>query len=72
MFGKKIEKNIKVEGMHCVHCADKVKKALESIKGVKKVAVDVASGNVAIVSKSEIDDNTLVAAIENLGYKIVK
>ncbi len=71
MFGKKIEKDIKIEGMHCNHCAQKVEKALLSIKGVKAVSVDVASGNVKIKSKCEIDNNVLLKTIEDLGYKLV-
>lgn len=70
MFGKSFEKEIKVEGMHCMHCAGKVEKALLGIKGIKSVKVNVASGNVKITSKNEIDNEVLLTTIENLGYKM--
>ena len=40
MFGKTNKKIISIEGMHCEHCAKKVKTVLSSIEGVNKVKVN--------------------------------
>lgn len=70
MFSKNFEKEIIVEGMHCGHCAKKVEDTLSKINGIKKVVADFNSGKVKIVSKTEIDSEALVTAVESLGYKI--
>lgn len=41
MFGNKIEKTIKIEGMSCMHCVKKVEQALKSIAEIKSVKVDL-------------------------------
>lgn len=50
MFNKKIKTIIKVEGMSCNHCADKVTKALESLDDVRKVKVNLKNNSVTILS----------------------
>ena len=35
---------LRVEGMNCNHCAANARKALESVEGVEKAEVDLASG----------------------------
>ncbi len=67
---KNYQKQIVVEGMHCMHCAKKVEDSLKKIKGVKKVDVELETGKVVITSKAEIDDASINLAIENLGYKV--
>lgn len=70
MFSKNFEKDIVVEGMHCMHCAKKVEDNLSKIKGVKKVSVELETGKVKIVSKTELDDKTISTVIDNLGYAV--
>ncbi len=70
MFNKNFEKEITIEGMHCMHCAKKVEDTLSKIKGVKKVSVELSSGKVKILSKDEINNELLKAAVETLGYSI--
>lgn len=72
MFGKKIQKEIKVEGMHCMHCAGKVEAAIKALDGVKSVKADPATKSVVIVS-SDVLDNALVAeAVKNAGFTMVE
>ncbi len=71
MFKNNITKNeIFVEGMHCVHCANRVSDSLKKIKGVKNVDVDIESGKVTFSSKSPIDENVIKSAIESAGYQL--
>ena len=70
MLVKNFEKEIVVVGMHCMNCAKRVEEALKKIKGVKKVLVELESGKVKILSKSEIDATLINNTIENLGYSV--
>ena len=51
MFEKNINTVIKIEGMSCEHCAKKVSQNLLTIKGVKKVKVNLKEKE-AIISSS--------------------
>lgn len=66
---KTIELN--VAEMTCEHCEMTVKKALESITGVKKVKVNRNKNNALVVLKKNIDVNIneLIKAVEDSGYK---
>lgn len=66
-----VEKVFKVEGMHCVMCKKHVEEALKSLDGVKKVKVDLESGNVKIKSKEEVNEDNITKAIDELGFKAV-
>ena len=70
MFGKKIEKEIVVEGMHCAHCVKRVEDAIMGLNGVKKVEVDLQSGKVNITSKSELNDADINKAIDDIGFSV--
>ena len=73
MFGKeKIIKEIKVEGMACMHCAKKVENALKELKEVKKVTVSLENKNVKIELKENVEDKVLENVIEDLGYTVIR
>lgn len=69
--GEKITKVIKIEGMSCMHCSKKVEEALKSLKGVKKVEVDLEKKEAIAIMKQEIDAETLKNVIEELGYEVM-
>ncbi len=71
MIFKKFEKSLAVEGMHCQKCVTRITEALKKIDGVKKVTIDLDSKNVSVISKTEIPFDTVKAAIENLGFKVI-
>lgn len=62
-----MESIIKVNGMHCQHCAARVKKASESIENVKGAEVDLENGK-AIIQHDNADINAIVDAINALGF----
>lgn len=71
MFGnKKIKKNIKIEGMSCMHCAKKVENGLKEIKEVKSVNVNLEEKNAEVILKQEIENDILKKKIEDLGYEV--
>lgn len=69
MLNKKIKTIIKVEGMSCNHCADKVTKALESLDDIKKVKVNLKNNIVTILSDKELNPKVVEDTINSLGYK---
>jgi Au+-exporting ATPase len=60
------ETQITVEGMSCGACQAHVAKALQSVAGVEKVAVDLKRGQANVTGNT--DGAALVAAIEKAGY----
>ena len=69
MFNKKIKTIIKVEGMSCNHCADKVTKALESLDDIRKVKVNLKNNSVTILSDKELNIKVVESTINSLEYK---
>ena len=58
---------IKVDGMHCQHCAARVKKASEGIANVTEVVVDL-DGKKASITHDNANLNDIVKAINELGF----
>lgn len=66
------EINLKVNGMVCNGCENRVKNALKNIEGVENVIANHESGMVTVTLKEEIDANIIIKTIENLDYEIIK
>ena len=64
-------KEIKIEGMHCPNCVAAVKRELEALDGVTKVDVSLEEAQ-AIVEAENVADETLQAAIEDIGFDVVE
>lgn len=62
-----MEKILKIDGMSCNHCVATVKKALESVDGVKNAEVSLDEKQAVVVGKA--DSKELVEAVEDAGYK---
>lgn len=58
--------------MVCNGCENWVKNALKNIEGVENVIVNHESGMVTVTLKEEIDVNSVIKTIKNLGYEIIK
>lgn len=72
MFGNKIEKTIKVEGMSCMHCVKKVEQALKAISEIKSVKVDLEERTAKIILKREIESSIIEKAVQEAGFKVVE
>lgn len=71
LFGKeKITKEVYIDGMSCMHCAAKVEKALASVSGVADAKVDLVNKKAVVKLKKDIDNTTLKATVEDLGYNV--
>ena len=71
LFGKeKITKEVYIDGMSCMYCAAKVEKALASVSGVADAKVDLVNKKAVVKLKKDIDNATLKATVEDLGYNV--
>lgn len=66
------ELKIKIEGMACGGCENRVKTALSEISGVESVDANHNTGMVIIKSKEELDVEQIKERILDLGYEIVE
>jgi len=61
---------IPVEGISCISCASRVKRALEAIDGVAEVKVDLEHRNVRVrYVEGRVKTEQLMETINNLGFK---
>ncbi|MBP1948626.1 copper chaperone CopZ [Virgibacillus litoralis] len=61
-----------VKGMTCGHCKSSVKGALEELKGVTSVEVDLGSGKVDVTyDDALVKVEDMHEAIEDQGYDVV-
>ena len=63
-------KIIKIEGMSCSHCSNRVEKALGALDGVSAV-VDLEAKTATVTLTSEVSDDTLRDAVEDAGYDVI-
>ena len=63
---------IKVNGMVCGGCENRVKNALKTIEGIEDVVADHEKGIVTVTSKEEVSINTMKEKIEDIGFEVVK
>lgn len=61
---------IRIDGMHCQNCAERVRRAIEAVDGVS-VRVDLKSGIASVDMDRNVEDHRLKKAVEEAGYKVV-
>ena len=73
MFGLKKKETtthtLTVDGMMCQHCVSHVKKALEDVKGVSAVSVDLDAKTATVDALSSVSVDALIAAVTAAGYE---
>ena len=61
---------VRIEGMHCHRCQEKIKRALQTIPGVHECEVDFPSAQASVIFDSALAwTRDIVDAITDLGYK---
>lgn len=61
---------VKVEGLKCPNCEKHANEAVKEAFSVKKVASSHADNEMVIVSKENLNDEKLIAVIEEAGYQV--
>ncbi len=66
---KKID--LKIGGMGCMSCVNKIKNALTELNGVESAEVDLKSSQASInYDDGKIDTAQFIKAVENAGYTV--
>jgi copper chaperone CopZ len=60
-----------VSGMHCHHCVSSVTEEVARVSGVTDVKVDLDSGQLIVISDTEIPFQSIEAAVDEAGYRVV-
>lgn len=63
---------LKVNGMMCGGCENRVKNAVQNIDGVESVIADHNTGKVIVIKNKNISKNIIIKTLEDIGYEIVK
>lgn len=67
-----MKKQIKIEGMSCMHCVGHVKNALLELEGVKEVVVNLDAKNAVVDIDKDVADVMLKEALEEAGYDVME
>ena len=61
---------IKVEGMVCNGCENRVQNALKTIDGIENVVADHNTGTVTVTANNSVDEKTMKEKIEDIGFEV--
>ena len=67
---KPMTKTLTVEGMMCMHCEARVKKALEAIDGVESAVASHEAGTAVVTLSKDVPDDVLKKAVEDQDYPV--
>ena len=71
LMAEKIVKTLNIEGMMCAHCQAHVQKALEGVEGVAQVEVSLEENKATVTMDAQVEEQALVNAVTEAGYKVV-
>ena len=63
---------IKVKGMDCGGCENRVKNALRQIEGVENVEANFETGNVRVNSDENVTKEEIENTITDIGFEVEK
>lgn len=61
-----------VTGMSCGHCESVVREEVMQLAGVDEVQVSSSTGELSVTARAPIEDNAVLAAVEEAGYEAVR
>ncbi|WP_394189404.1 copper chaperone CopZ [Paenisporosarcina quisquiliarum] len=62
---------LKITGMSCAHCVNKIETALQSLQGVENAKVDLKKGTAKVKYDETIQTlDNLAVAIQEVGYEV--
>lgn len=66
-----LKKTLKIDGMNCIHCEARVKKALESVDGVSEAIVSHESKTAVVTLTKNVSNKVLRKVVEDEDYKVI-
>lgn len=67
-----IETIIKVKGMECTGCENRIKNALETMDGIVSVDASHATGIVNIKTNEQVSKSVISEKIADLGFEVIE
>ena len=67
-----MKKELKIEGMSCMHCVKHATDALQAVPGVSSVNVDLESKTAKLELSAEVSNDALKKAVANAGYSVTE
>lgn len=61
-----------VTGMSCGHCEAAVREEVMQLEGVEEVQVSSSTGELSVTARGLVQDNAVLAAVEEAGYEAVR
>jgi len=61
-----------VTGMTCGHCEMSVREEVGALPGVQDIEVSAATGKLVVTSAAPVDDDAVIAAVDEAGYQAVR
>ena len=65
-------KTMKIEGMMCPHCENRVRKTLEAMDGIESAVVSHVEGTAVLTLTKNVDNDLLKKTIEDQGYPVLE
>ena len=62
---------LKVNGMMCVNCENRVKNVLKNIDEIENVFANHITGEVTIMAKDNLSSVNIKKTLEDIGYEVV-
>ncbi|MDC3426064.1 heavy-metal-associated domain-containing protein [Aquibacillus sp. 3ASR75-11] len=62
---------LKVKGMHCDGCENRVQKVLSEVVGITKVNADHQTGEVEVRVTPAVSKDEITEKITHLGYEVI-
>ncbi|MFN3616310.1 MAG: heavy metal translocating P-type ATPase, partial [Rubrimonas sp.] len=61
---------LEVQGVTCAGCVGRIERALQSVPGVARADVNMATGSAHVTLSAPVSRGTLAAAVESAGYRV--
>lgn len=61
-----------VTGMTCGHCESAIRTEVGQIDGVDRIDVSASTGKLVVTAQGPIDDQDVLAAVDEAGYSAVR
>lgn len=61
-----------VTGMTCGHCETSVREEVSQLAGIDDIQVNAQSGKLVVTASGPIDDQAVLAAVDEAGYSAVR
>jgi copper chaperone len=61
-----------VTGMTCGHCEMSIREEVGSLPGVQQIQVSARTGKLVVISAVPIDEDAVIAAVDEAGYQATR